>query len=259
MYISAFLLFCFACKDEPEIPLVDPCLDAQPFSASFLIQEHVGDSLVVTDSTLFYNLVTFQAPGNYSAYEWKIGEDERTFTTSRVKLLFLDDMVGEIPVRLIARGAPNTACFPEDNGIDTIEQTLHVIAWKDAPIIGKYQGYFASNPADDQQVVEVKFITLEEDIRYEPFGGFELINIDKGCLPYPITNNTILWNYINRGAKALEFNAYNFTRKYFYNCNAPNAWLTLQGEDTLKVDFTYGQLGTDDRFKDKFTGVRVNE
>lgn len=255
LYSAVLLLFCFSCKDEPEVPL-DPCQDAQPFTANFHIEEHVGDSLVVSDSILFYNLVTFEAPGFYSSFEWKIGEDVRTFDTRRVTLRFLEDAVGEIPIRLIATGPPNTTCYPMDNGIDTLEQTLHVITWKQAPMIGKYKGYFDSNPDDDQQVVEIKFISSQEDISYEPFGGFELINIDKGCFPFPKINNTNLWNFINRGVKAMKFDA---SHTYFYECNAPIAWLTLQSKDTLNVDFTYGELGTESRIQDKFIGVRVNE
>jgi len=256
--LLAGLLVITACeKENPPPP--DPCKEISPITADFIIQENVADSLVETDSVLMYNSVTFQATGSPGTYTWKIGRDERTFSGHAVSLRFLDDAVGEIPVQLIVEGRPKTECFPEDDGIDTLVQTFHVIEWGEAPIIGKYEGYFESNPDKKDEIVEVKFITPEEDISFEPNGGFELINIDMGCKPFPREKNTSLWNYISRGARALKFDAYEGSRSYFYNCNAPNAWLDLYSSDTLVIDFTYGSIGTEERFEDKFIGVRKIE
>ncbi len=172
---------CLACQEQNVEPVPDPCAEAQPFTAQIVMKEHVGDSLIETDRILLYNEVTFETQGRgYQSYQWTIGEDDRVFTSSRVTLRFLEDAVGPINVRLIAEGTPNP-CLVGDNGMDTVEQVLQVIPWSEAPIVGRYRGAFASNPNDNTQVVEVRYISVKEDPSTEPFGGFELVNINKGC------------------------------------------------------------------------------
>lgn len=245
---------------EKENPQIDPCAETIPITADFLIQENVGDSLVVTESVLLYNSVTFQATRSASSYTWKIGEDERTFTEPIVQLHFLDDAVGEIFVQLVVEGSPNTECFPEDDGIDTLVRTFHVIEWNDAPIIGKYEGYFESKPEKKDEIVEVKYTSPEEDPKAGPYGDFELYNINKGCNLVPQEYNASVWVREKRGARAFRFDAnYGGTVNYLYNCDAPNAWLNLYSSDTLVIDFTYSSPERDKRLEDRFIGIKKVE
>jgi len=50
-WLGLLLLVGVACKED-EAPPPDPCTEAQPFTADFTILEHVGDSLIATDSVL---------------------------------------------------------------------------------------------------------------------------------------------------------------------------------------------------------------
>ena len=251
------LLFMGSCNENPTPPdPYDPCEYERPISADFLILENVGDSLVATDSVLLYSFVTFRAKGYATSYRWKIGEDERVFTDRKVQLRFLDDAVGEIIVQLIVEGTPNTKCFPTDNGTDTVEYTFHVVEWGDAPIIGKYEGYFESNPAKKDEIVELKYTSPQEDPKAGPFGSFELYNINKGC-NMPKTHEMSVWARVQRGARAFRFDAnYAGEVNNFYNCDAPNAWLSLNGSDTLVVDFSYSATDRTVRIDDKYIGIK---
>jgi len=181
------------------------------------------------------------------------------FSERKVSLLFTEGTVGPITVRLIAEDQPNS-CFPEDDGVDTVEYTFRVIPWSESPLIGRYQGAFASQPDDQEQIVEVRYISVEEDPAEGPFGAYDLINIDPGCQINPQFEDADVWNSISRGAKKMNFNAFNGGRVYYNNCRAPNAWLYLQGADSLVVDFSNGEApGSDIRYDDQFVGVRIRE
>ncbi len=238
-----------ACDKQNDVP--DPVVNKDPFDADFTVNEHVGDSLVATDSVLIYSVVSFEPIIAYDTYQWTVGEDERTFTEPTVTLRFTEESEGTILVRLIAKGKANPL-VKDDDGIDTVAHTFHVIPWSEAPIIGKYQGYFASQPDDKTQVVEVRYISPQEDPSTEPFGGFELINVNQGC---ELTRNSGVVQ-LSRGARACNFDAY---QNFIGKCTGPDAWLKLQSSDTLNIDYSYGELGSSNRFKDQFTGVRVKK
>lgn len=242
-----FVLLLAACKADK----LDPCEGVPRLSADFKIQEVVGDSLIETDKVLMFGYVTFSMPNvALRSYKWTIGEDPREFTDRNVTLRFPREAIGKIDVQLIVSTSSPNSCFPDDPLVDTVVKSFEVIDWKDAPMIGKYEGAFGSTP-NMKDTVELRFISMEENIKYEPYGGFELININKGCNLNPDTPG--LWQG-GRGVYATSFEA---RSSYFYGCNGVDAWLMLQGEDTLKVDFSTGNLDNEDRSQDSFLGIRI--
>lgn len=258
-FILLSLLWLAMCREKPEpVRPVDPCLGKKPVTADFTIKENVGDSLVETNQVLMYNFATFEAVGEYDSYEWQIGDDERVFTGKKVSLLFLDHLAGlRIPVRLTVKGQPDRSCFPTGKSVDTLTKSFTVIRYEQAPIVGRYEGYFGSDQ-NTKEVVEVKYVSPEEVPVSEPFGGFDLTNINRGCNTTGILiNNFSVWNSIDRGSRALRFDAYRGASVYVYDCQAPEAWLRLRGNDTLVVNFSTGQLGSTVRNKDHFVGSRI--
>ena len=239
----------FSCKrdDKP----VDPCRDAKLFEADFTIKEHVGDSLVETDVVLAYNLVTIEAKEDYDSYEWSIGGDTRTYTSKSVTLRYLDDAVGPIDVSLVAKKKPSE-CLPTDPGIDVVRKRFTVLPWGQAPIIGRYRGYFGSdNARRDPQVVEVAFVPEEVMPGSPPsaFGSFVFININKGCNP----DAKHLTRTLERGARTIWYQGF-----VGEGCLNPSAWFGLQGNDTLKVSFSQKvNANVETRTADTFTGTRV--
>ena len=251
VFLSSFLLFLLvlACRPESPGPVKEPCEDASPFTANFQILEMVGDSLIETDQVLMFNRVQFRSRRRYRSYTWKIGEDQRVFTDPTVTLRFDKDALGPITVTLIATTNESNSCFPDDNKIDTLTKTFTVISWDKAPITGEYVGTFGQEPTE-KQVVEVRYISPFENVRYEPYGGFELININKGC---NLDVKPTVWGELDRGAYAMYFDGYG---TYHDGCLGPMAWLRLYGKDSLLVRFSTGTLDSKERTSDIFFGVR---
>lgn len=122
------------CDDD-----VNPCEGEEPVTARFEIMEKLGhftqhsefydkDSLFVTDDTLkTFQTVYFVAEEKDGyTYEWKVGFDDRIFEGASFTLKF-SEVQNNIPIRLIVRGEPNSSCFTEDNGIDTVYRYLTIV------------------------------------------------------------------------------------------------------------------------------------
>ena len=239
------LAIIFSCN-KTQVSPVDPCANEKPFKANFYIQESVGDSLVKTDKVMQYGTAVFNASSVYDTYEWKIGNDDRTFKTKKVSLLFTDS-IKEVTVRLIATKKPG-ACFPNDKTIDTVYKSFSVIPWRESPLIGTFVGTFDS---DKNKRDSVKLIYTPN---IDGWGALNLTNINCGCN----LDNIISWS-TSRGAYAYRFDSDN---TYYAGCKGPVAWVQLNGGDTLVVNFTYRDNTQGNNpllwpiIKDRFIGVR---
>lgn len=127
---SVFLLVLFSCKkDQLEIKkTADPCECASEVSADFVIEEHTGpvSNLWIETDTTFHNKdVQFRALEEDAEYTWYIGIE--TFNTQAASRFFSDQWKGSyIPITLVVKKKPNKACFPNDDGYDSITKTFFV-------------------------------------------------------------------------------------------------------------------------------------
>ena len=136
-----------SCHVNDEV-LPNPCkgLKANPLTVRFV--EAFGTP---TPDTAYNNQpMAFQGPGKpYTSYKWLVGQvDERAGRS--IVVSFDDKTLGDIPVRLIATRPPNTACFKNDDGVDTLTKMLTLVPYQDqrAPIYGKFQGANKDTPLD---------------------------------------------------------------------------------------------------------------
>lgn len=127
------------CPDDPVGPKPDPCEGKKPVSAEFDIMEsnYWGQDKYYSksDTILYANIGNFIAKEENATYQWRIGNDDREFSSSKVSLRFLE-ITGNIPVKLIVNKAPDTICFPGDDGIDTITKILYVKKFTESDMIG---------------------------------------------------------------------------------------------------------------------------
>lgn len=134
----------------------DPCQGEQLKPLTFQFLEYPGTP--TPDTTYSNQVVTFAGPGApYTAWEWQVGASTTTRSAQNFSLFFDNAAKGPIRVRLIARRPPSTACFPHDDGVDTLTRVLTLVPFKDykaptrdprAPIYGKFQGATTDAPRD---------------------------------------------------------------------------------------------------------------
>jgi hypothetical protein len=249
----------------------DPCKEVVPLKAKLQISEIHGDSLVETDSVLINNTISFKALSasqNLTSFEFQVGGMSFTSDKNELRLYFDDNNISPgdlINVRLIVKGIPNLKCFPNDKSTDTVYKSFRIIHWKNAPIIGKYKGYFGSDKnKSDPQIVEIRYNKPDSLYKY---GTFELFNIDKGCNS-TATNPLLLPDpfdvfFKRTGSRFMVFNAggdsTGGTFTFVNSCHAPSGIVQLKGRDTLTSSFTYSKSEIDPRVRtqESFIGVRI--
>jgi hypothetical protein len=129
LYTSIFLaalILTLACKKEkPELNISDhdPCGCASEVSADFDIYELVStqddDFETLTDHILDDRYAKFVAKEENAEYTWYIGS--QTFNTKEASRYFSRDWIGyNIPITLVVQKTPNSTCFPNDDGYDSI-------------------------------------------------------------------------------------------------------------------------------------------
>ncbi|MDX2282674.1 MAG: hypothetical protein NW241_00870 [Bacteroidia bacterium] len=171
------------CADpaNPKCPNYDPCLGKTPVSAEFVIEELIygrRSTRMVTDTLLEYMLLT--GPEGASRYEWHVGTDARVFTTREVFLSFsFSDTNTTVPITLVVESMPDTACFPDDNGLDTVRKSVYVSAPRHARIVGRYRGVRRSNPADTFD------IGISYKIDFTGVTSFDLWRLPQTCQDTP--------------------------------------------------------------------------
>ena len=155
------------------------------------------------------------------------------------------DPVSSLPIRLIVQDEPNTTCFPQDDGIDTLVQYLTVVPVDSSVVFGRYQGYLESNPADTFTVsVILEVIQGDADVYF--------FNINKGCM----TTNSGL------NLSRMAYGSFNFASDdYFGNgCNDPNGWFAVDStHQNVTIDFSTRDIDdpVDQRQYFRFIGKRI--
>ena len=147
--LGSALLWAGCHKDTPVKPAPDPCLGIKANPLSFRFLENYGTP--TPDTAFTKQTISFEAPSApYTAYQWQVGSDPRSFTQRKFSLYFPEAMNGTYAVRLIATRPPNTRCFAKDDGIDTLTQVLTLVqrSQQRAAIYGRFLGSNTDAPRD---------------------------------------------------------------------------------------------------------------
>jgi hypothetical protein len=138
------------------------------------------DSLFVADTVLSSNVIHFIAKNSkYDNYRWKIGTDDSVFTAKEVGLRF-NGVFGDIPIKLIVHSKPDTSCFPNDDGIDSIEKVITVVPWRGgSALIGDYIGCNLDTPKDSF-TINIRYKDVYESGHIVDH-IYYVNNLNKGC------------------------------------------------------------------------------
>lgn len=233
--ITLLVLSCSRCKEEdctdstnPDCPNyvapVDPCAGKTEVSAEFKIEMEIafnGTTWYETDECLS-GINTVRVTSLWedaSSYTWILGVD--TFYTQQHIFAVPSEYDGQsLPVKLIINAPPQTDCFPNDNGMDTVLKYIHVRSICDADIWGTYRGAWDSAPADSFEIkIQLPVCDEPDAILYE------LVNIDQqgdSC-------NNAIWDYANDYVRFSTGNN---------NCSSARGFAKLE-EDKVHVRIEY--------------------
>ncbi len=197
VFVSILLVFLSSCNNDDKV-ITDPCAGLKPITAEIVISERVKDTIIHSDTVIYYRPVQFSSPRKYDSYEWKIGYDDRTFSDSSVVLNFREPF-GELPIRLIVKSRPDTECFPEDDGIDTLEKTFYVKHPSEIAILGSYIG------AHERDLLD----TFGVDIIWVPQKGLIINNINRGFIDTVFKNSPLIDKWYGNNIVMFETGATN--------------------------------------------------
>ena len=207
--------------------------------------------IVDEDVFLMNNFITFEAEDSTAlSYEWKIGDDDRVFTTKKFSLRFKENDLGavrKLDIRLIIKKTP-ASCNAGDNGIDTLVRKVNFNymvgagSWRTEPdqwaMYGKYLGYNEDEP-DKKFVIEIK---RELRLSY-PHG--EGLNYLVGLLPGCLSNGNPVYipiaSPINSAAMFGKPESTYDLSGAFYTCACVDqSQLAYLSSDKQKITLLYG-------------------
>lgn len=162
------------------------CENSFPPIADFVIKETVGFTSFIADTVFRQNPIVFETTRPYDSVIWKIGNDPRSFDTSKFELMF-PGILGTFGVTLNAKAVPNQGCFPGDRGVYNGKKNLTILEQFDknsltvSPMVGRYSGAYIESPTDTFSVT----INYFDSAKYNPsFTGtknfYWISNIPKG-------------------------------------------------------------------------------
>jgi len=231
----------------------NPCLNAVSPATTFQVLNQVGSASFACD-TILPGTVVLQAPAGLVDGAWRISGDPRVFTQQPLTIDF--DVPGTVTIRLTARHTPNTGCFPNDTGRDTLSRRLTVLpatalAIPKTAIEGKYQGACA-DALSDTFTVQVKRIPNRND----PTGASQvmaLFNVNKGCMSPPGTPAQVRYGYqgfsFNQDTPGFPANGCKVV--------AGKGYLDLVDRNKLTLEYTEQDNGLAPKVRKVFVGHRV--
>ena len=176
--VLSFILLLASCrKEQPaiaEVEAEEPCDCATEVSAEFDILEILSpigtwqpNLRTPTDTIIGDKNVEFKAKmENADNYTWYIGTE--VLDTRSVIRYFDESLAGQnITVSLVVRSEPNSYCFPQDDGYDSISKTFGV-----KPICGDstlMEGYFRVALEGSTDSLDIGFDFRESRVGPDPF------------------------------------------------------------------------------------------
>ena len=144
--LGSTLLWAGCHRDVPT-PMPDPCLGTKANPLTFRFLENYG----TPTPTAAYSkqTISFEGPGApYTAYQWQVGADPRSFTQRKLSLYFPERPPAPTPCAS-SPPPPNTRCFAKDDGVDTLTEVLTMVGRTQtrAAIYGRFWAATSTRPA----------------------------------------------------------------------------------------------------------------
>lgn len=169
MFKTSFILFLLiviaSCKKDigyppcydvnnPACENYDPCYAISPVKADFnaFMRYSIFSQERFSDSVVFY-AASIEATESGANYTWIVDNNDTLYNSPLVygfgssMQMSIND-TGLHQVKLIVQKQPNSICYPNDDGIDSIIKQLFFKIPRSAYICDYYKGVLSSNPTD---------------------------------------------------------------------------------------------------------------
>ncbi len=155
------------CNDSTDIncPNYDSCLVKKPVSADFLIEYNfagIGQDWQPEESHIWQGDVRFTAIEEDADYTWYLGSEiikDRSFIRNFSKV----GNGATIVPTLVVNKFPDTACFPSDDGHDSLSKNLTVLNTCDYLFSNTWRGSWERSPLDTFEIAIELFHQVGED------------------------------------------------------------------------------------------------
>lgn len=167
----------------------------------------------------------------------------------------------DIPVQLIVKYAPDKKCFPNDDGIDTLQKSFHILDYaKLAAWVGTFQGYSEDNPSHIFDVTINYTPELTDSMRRicggtlnGCFTGLRVFNLPEGC-----GNGKIdIFTYVPFIWKINSYYHFEFgLDSKGGNCKYPSGKGFITPDRKISIEYWYSEDGVT-RIKKNFIGRKI--
>ncbi|MEQ8706148.1 MAG: hypothetical protein RIC19_19610 [Phaeodactylibacter sp.] len=262
LILALALLLASGCRKEDEecydptdssCANYDPCWEKEAVSAGFVMEERVAhfDSVwhIPTDTILEGGILRLRALQPADSIRWQMSGDPRTWDSEELRMQFGGSESLEISLTLWRE--PDTLCFPDDDGIDSLTRRLTVVPHPEAAIIGRYRGATDANP-DEPYELEIFW---RESTPSASHATIQITGIHPGC------NNTFDFNVITSvGSGYLAYAFWRGSLETTTGCSAPQGIARLSANrQEITVRFRMRNLENVSEFlpETTFRGVRL--
>jgi hypothetical protein len=243
------------CFDEgnPRCSNYDPCWGKQQVSAAFEMAERIShfDSVwyIPTDTMLVGNQLRLRAFQPADSLRWHIDSDPRVWDEEELRIWIRFEAVLE--VTLILWRQPDTLCFPDDDGVDTLRRRLVVVPPQEAAVIGRYRGATDARP-DEPYEMEIFW---RESNPLATYPTMRITGVHPGC------NNTLTYNVLRSiGPGYLVYAFWEDSAQTTTGCMAPQGIARLSAsrqEITVRFRMRNPDKITEFLPETTFRGVRL--
>jgi len=262
------------CKEEcqdpqnPECGNYDPCWGKKPVTADFIFGRTTatpepinGVDYPICEDTIFnsggvnrkgfdYGIgLKFQAIENGAKYTWKLGSE---IISSRVfDRNFITAGPGVYQATLIVEKTPDAACFPLDDGKDTITRKFTLMPHYQLPIMGKYKVLFEGSK--DSTMIEIQPWEIASATQFK---NYKIV--DSASVQY-----TTLINFQNKRDTVTHFLFDGFpTGNHIYFFDAPSSYNPHSGKidligNAIIGNYHYGNAFWNTLVKYSFKGRKL--
>ena len=190
--MAGFVITLQSCKDcddprNPDCDNYNPCIDAKATSAAFTIKEatyidiiepRLADFLMDTDSCYMSSVYFEAVQQDADSFIWQVGSEIAPRYGKQINVTFPDNLRGNtFNVRLVVKRKPNTQCFPNDDGIDTVMRKFYFVRFNEP--LGWEGTYYGS---DDDKPDSLYTIVLGHSYNEAQKRDFiKVFGLPRGC------------------------------------------------------------------------------